>query len=40
LMEMYKKLVILMLLLMGFGSYVSAVSWNLPGVNIITRSQW
>lgn len=29
-----------MLLLMGFGSYVSAVSWNLPGVNIITRSQW
>ncbi|EKD24860.1 MAG: N-acetylmuramoyl-L-alanine amidase family 2 [uncultured bacterium (gcode 4)] len=37
---MYKKIVIVMFLLAGFTSFVSAAWWNLPGVTIITRAQW
>lgn len=38
--EMYRKIVIGMVLLGGFFSFVSAASWSLPGVNIITRAKW
>ncbi len=37
---MYKKIVIGMFLLSGLCSMTFAASWNLPGVTIITRSQW
>lgn len=37
---MYKKIVIGMILFSGLFSFVSAASWNLPGVKIITRAQW
>ncbi len=37
---MYKKIVVVAVLLCGFCSYVSAAAWSLPGVKIITRAQW
>lgn len=37
---MYKKIIIGLFLFGGFWSFVSATSWNLPGVNVITRVQW
>lgn len=38
--DMYKKIVLGMFFFGGFFSFVSAASWSLPGVNIITRAQW
>ena len=38
--EMYKKILIGMLSLSGFFSFVFAAAWNLSGVTIITRAQW
>lgn len=37
---MYKKIVIGMFLLGGFFSFVSAASWNLPWVHIVSRAEW
>lgn len=38
--SMYKKVIIGIFLFSGLFSFVSAASWNLPGVKIITRAQW
>ncbi|HMS91065.1 MAG TPA: N-acetylmuramoyl-L-alanine amidase, partial [Candidatus Absconditabacterales bacterium] len=37
---MYKKIIIGFFLFSGLFSFVSAASWNLPGIKIITRAQW
>lgn len=37
---MYKKIIIWLLVLTGFSSFVSAASWSLPWVTIVTRTQW
>jgi len=39
-MYMYRKIIMGMFLISGLCSLVSAASWNLPGVTIITRAQW
>ena len=36
----YKKILLLLALFLGFTSSVFAGSWDLPGVTIITRTQW
>ena len=37
---MYKKILMTIGMLIGYTSFVSAYSRNLPGVNIISRAQW